>query len=63
MDFAGAELEVSAGLLGEVAAAAGSDVVLLSAFDADEDHPGCSIHVFFSNMIQHFLPGSNSGPT
>ncbi|CAL1152852.1 unnamed protein product, partial [Cladocopium goreaui] len=36
----GAELEVSAGLLGEVAAAAGSDVVLLSAFDADEDHPG-----------------------
>ena len=62
MDFAGAELEVSAGLLCEVAAAAGSDVVLLSAFDADEDHPGCSIHVF-SSMIQHFLPGSNSGPT
>ena len=41
MDFAGAELEVSAGLLG--------DVVLLSAFDADEDHPGCSIHVFFQH--------------
>ena len=42
MDCAGtdAELEISAGLLGEVAAPAGSDVVLLSAFDADEDHPG-----------------------
>ena len=49
MDFAGAELEVSAGLLCEVAAAAGSDVVLLSAFDADEDHPGCSIHVLFQH--------------
>jgi hypothetical protein len=41
MDFAGAELEVSAGLLG--------DVVLLSAFYANEDHPGCSIHVFFQH--------------
>lgn len=43
----GAELEVSAGLLGEVAAAAGSDVVLLSAFDADEDHPGVEMFALF----------------
>ena len=54
MDSAGAELEVSAGLLGEVAAAAGSDIVLLSAFDADEDHPECSINVMIFQRDSRF---------